>query len=113
MKANTIIKRIQESELSRADLKEIANAIVHQMAILDAQSLYEYAPGDYVKWQSRKAGQLVFGIVRKLNRKSVGVDAKDGKLWRVSPSFLERSSKEEYDKAPEFMVSSPRLPRPR
>ena len=109
MKANTIIKRIQESKLSRKDLKEIANTIVHQMAALDAQSLYEYAPGDYVKWQSQKAGHLMFGIVRKLNRKSVGVDANDGRLWRVAPSFLERSSKEEYDKAPEFTVSSPRL----
>ncbi|KKN73521.1 hypothetical protein LCGC14_0399630 [marine sediment metagenome] len=113
MKANTIIKRIRESKLSRKDLKEIANTIVYQMAALDAQSLYEYAPGDYVKWPSRKAGQLMFGIVRKLNRKSVGIDAKDGRLWRVAPSFLEKSSQEEYDKAPEFMVSLLRLPRPR
>lgn len=113
MRASTIIKRMRESELSREDLRKIDEAVRVKLDALDAQDIYTYAPGDYVRWQSRIAGHMVFGIVQKLNRKSVGVKAKDGRGWRVHLSFLERSSKEEYDKAPEFeRTFAPGLPRP-
>ena len=114
MRASTIIKRIHESGLSREDLLSVEKAIRAELDRLDAKAVYEYLPGDYVKWMSRKAGgTIIFGKVEKTNRKSVSIEAKNGVMWRVHPSFLERSTKEEYDSAPEFHEFVPRLPRPR
>ena len=47
----------------------------------------KFAIGDHVSWINKR-GVVVTGKIRKINRKSVIVDAENGQAWRVSPSML-------------------------
>src|SRR5947209_1197535 len=65
-----------------------------------------FAPGAYVKFKAKKhVIGYTYGRVAKINRSSVGVEVPGfPRGWRVHPSFLKASTKEEFEK---FAVNHP------
>lgn len=101
MKAKTIIKNIMESTLTREEVSTIWSALKRKSDMRRQVAVLDFTPGEYVKFTSKKGHGRVHGIVTKLNRKTVGLDASDGVHWRVTPEYLERSTEEEYNSAPQ------------
>lgn len=100
MRAKTIAKHIMESNLTKEEIHDLWDALKRKSAMLSAIEMLAFSKGDYVKFRSKKRGQMVFGKVTKLNRKSVTVMASTGVRWNVSPELLKESNEDEYAAAP-------------
>ena len=71
-KANPLsIKHIERSELDMSTIQRPGD---------------HFKPGDRVRFNNK--GNLVTGTVRRINEKTVGLDADDGRRWRVPPGSL-------------------------
>ena len=69
------------------DLRDINLAIKQRWSELDAREALNFKIGDSVKFNSRKRGGILTGIVKKVNRKTVAVLV-GSVTWRVTPSLL-------------------------
>lgn len=59
------------------------------------KALSQFRIGDRVWWDSSKGGRRIYGRIIRINPKSVGIDADDGRRWRVHWSFLNHAKDEE------------------
>ena len=51
----------------------------------------KFSIGDHVEWVHKRNGQVITGVIEKINQKSIGVFVKQtGNIghWRVSPSLI-------------------------
>jgi hypothetical protein len=97
MKAETIIKHIQESQLTGDEIRKIW-AVLKEKSNANRQiAVHNFRVGDYVQFDC-KHGHL-HGIVTKRNRKTLTLDASNGRIWRVPPDMLSESTQEEYEDA--------------
>jgi hypothetical protein len=98
MKAETIIKHIQESQLTGDEIRKIW-AVLKEKSNANRQiAVFDFPAGSYVKFLD-KHGNVLHGLVMKRNRKTLTVSASDGRTWRVAPDLLTESTQEEYEDA--------------
>lgn len=100
MKAETIIKHIQESQLTGDEIRKIW-AVLKEKSNANRQiAVFDFPAGSYVKFLD-KHGNVLHGLVMKRNRKTLTVAASDGRTWRVGPDLLSESTQEEYEESKE------------
>ena len=68
----------------------------------------EFVMGEQVSF-GRPRGERHFGVIMKVNSKSLMIQSDDGRSWRVKPSFVERIDEVEEDtpEVEEEVVSAP------
>lgn len=76
--------------MDKADLNKVVEAVRFRRSQLETMSRLSFSVGDKVEFDSRK-GMTVTGKIKKINRKTIIVDATDMRTWRVSPSLLRRA----------------------
>lgn len=86
---------IASAELLAGDadsLRELNRRVVELIRDADRREgqkfLSSFRVGDRVWWDSKKGGRRIYGRIVRINPKSVGIDAEDGRRWRVHWSFL-------------------------
>lgn len=79
--------------LNEPDLIDLNHRIVARLRMLAElrahRGMMQFRVGDRVAFQVPGEG-VIEGLLTKYNRKTVTILAKDGRTWRVSPSFLAR-----------------------
>jgi hypothetical protein len=58
------------------------------------QSMADFRPGDVVRFRTDR-GELVTGVLIRLNKKSVTVHTANGNRWKVAPQFLTKVERAE------------------
>lgn len=58
------------------------------------QSMADFRPGDVVRFRTER-GELVTGVLIRLNKKSVTVHTANGNRWKVAPQFLTKVERAE------------------
>lgn len=90
---NDLLDKIDE--LSREELIMLNCEIVariKQLNILKAQSeLQQFRVGNQVQFMTRE-GELIIGIIIRLNKKTVSLVTEEGSQWKVSPALLTKLS---------------------
>ena len=80
-------------DLSEDDLIFLNTQIIERLKLIDqARStvqLAKFSVGDQVRFTG-PGGQAIDGVIIKLNKKTVGVQTREGRQWKVSPSLLSR-----------------------
>ena len=69
------------------ELREASAAIKQRWSELCGRARLAFRVGDNVTFTARR-GRKVSGVVTKINRKTIGVDAGVHGNWRVSPNVL-------------------------
>ena len=59
---------------------------------------FDFRAGQYVKW-NHKGEEWIFGVIKTLNQKTATITDYRGLGWRVGWSYLNQSTKEEFDAA--------------
>ena len=79
------------NEMSIDELLKLNEIICERIDYLrakqDQDALIQLHLGNQVHFESRY-GETVFGIVVKINRKTVIVMSREGKQWKISPGLL-------------------------
>lgn len=80
-------------DMSEEMLITLHNLIVNRLNILQRQrtrqSMDDFRPGDVVSFRTED-GQMVTGVLVRLNKKTVTVHTESGARWNVSPQLLTR-----------------------
>lgn len=86
MEISKLISQVDNIE----DLTVISNLLRDRYSYLQTRTARAFRMGDRVSWYSAKRGGMkLFGIVQKVNKKTIKVRTNEGVLWSVSPSLLE------------------------
>lgn len=90
---------ISENEIQKLnydELIEVNRRVVARIKELrEARNRFEirqFRIGNSVEFCTTE-GELITGIVARINKKTVGIITEEGEMWRVSPSMLKKSSK--------------------
>ena len=102
-----LINHIMEADLTNEEIRELWATLKIKSGIRRQIAVAQLSVGDYVKFTSRKGHGEVYGVIKKLNQKTVSLLASNGVLWRVTPDILEPSTEEEHALAP---TSESRVP---
>lgn len=88
---NVTMKDLQN--MSRDDLVELNHMVVDIIKTMDSQKargkVREFSMGDVVEFKTKK-GAVVKGSVVNINRKTVDVREKPGKVWRVTATLVSK-----------------------
>lgn len=80
-------------EMPEAVLKTLHDRIVNRLNVLQRQrvmqSMAEIRPGDVVSFQTDR-GEIITGVLVRLNKKSVTVHTENDNRWNVAPQLLTR-----------------------
>ncbi len=88
MSRDVELSRFTEDELIALNRRIVERLeLLRQARTYDAMACFE--TGDSVTF-TPECGHVVVGTVVRLNKKTITVVAKDGRQWRVAPSFLSR-----------------------
>ena len=78
--------------LDEEDLRFLNGLIVERLKLISqahaTMDMATFAKGDRVRFYTRE-GELVEGIVLRLNKKTISVVAGEDAQWNVSPGYLE------------------------
>ena len=78
--------------LTEEELVQLNHIVVQRLRLMQQikahGAMMNFRIGQRVRFTA-SSGQLVRGILSRLNQKSVTVVTDDGHQWRVSPAFLE------------------------
>jgi hypothetical protein len=79
--------------LGEEDLHYLNRLIIERLKLIaQARStalMTRFNIGDRVGFQA-PTGKWISGIIQKLNKKTITIQAEDGHIWNVSPGFLSR-----------------------
>ena len=75
-------------EMNKDELEQVVEAIKLQRTFLARSTARQLSRGDNVKFTGRQ-GEVIRGVVDKVNRKTVMVRSAGGQMWRVTASLLE------------------------
>jgi len=70
--------------------EEVISYIRERQRVEAAKESVKYSPGDKVKWTSKKRFKAIEGTVKRVNQKTLSVDAGDQGQWRVPYSMVEK-----------------------
>jgi len=73
--------------MNRDQLDQVVEAIKLQRTFLARSTARELSVGDSVKFKGRQ-GEVIRGVVDKVNRKTVMVRSAGNQMWRVTASLL-------------------------
>lgn len=59
----------------------------------------EFDIGDHVQFKSKKTGEVIKGEVFRVNRITIRIACDDGRTWKVSPSLLQKSPRNQMRQA--------------
>jgi len=80
-------------EMPEAVLKTLHDRIVNRLNVLQRQrvmqSMADFRPGDVVSFQTDR-GEIITGVLVRLNKKSVTVHTENDNRWNVAPQLLTR-----------------------
>ena len=80
------------NDLNLEELQALNRRIVERLRLMrnmrQAKEMVKFSIGDPVSFNHD--GEVVFGIVRRLNRRSITVSTDTGMEWLVSPSHLSK-----------------------
>lgn len=91
MKKSAIVESILRIE-THDELRELNEAVSMRWGELDSRALLDFKVGDRVEFTRTKSGQVIRGVVEKINRKTVSLK-EDGKAygyWRVDGACLRK-----------------------
>jgi hypothetical protein len=78
--------------LTEQELIQLNQIVVHRLRLMQQirahGAMMKFRVGQRVQFTST-SGQLIRGVLSKMNQKSVTVVTDDGHQWRVSPAFLQ------------------------
>jgi hypothetical protein len=100
MTGTEIIEAIMEATLSTDEIRAIWDVLKAKSDSVRSVAVHKFRAGTYVMFAGRGQAGMVFGVIQKRNRKTLTVAAKNGKIYRVSPSLLTEVTVEQYDDAP-------------
>ena len=86
MKTNQVLASIMAMNVSEIDA--VIEAVKFRQNQLRTMSRGQFSVGDKVKFQSTKLNRTVEGIVEKINRKYIIVNANNAGRWNVTPVSL-------------------------
>jgi len=93
-------ENIDLTKFSEEELVQLNRRIVERLRSLHQGRCYkdlaQFKLGDAVCF-TPEHGHVVVGTVVRLNQKTATVAARDGRQWRVSPSFLSRITEQVQD----------------
>lgn len=80
-------------EMPEAVLRTLHDRIVNRLNVLQRQrvmqSMADFRPGDVVSFQTDR-GEIITGVLVRLNKKSVTVHTENDNRWNVAPQLLTR-----------------------
>ena len=74
--------------MNKDELDQVVEAIKLQRTFLARSTARSLSVGDQVKFTGRQ-GEVIRGVVDKVNRKTVIVRSAGNQMWRVTASLLE------------------------
>jgi len=74
--------------MNKLELEQVVEAIKLQRTFLARSTARSLSVGDDVKFTGRR-GEVIRGVVDKVNRKTAMVRSAGGQMWRVTASLLE------------------------
>tara|TARA_B100000768_G_C11282983_1_gene379817 strand:+ start:596 stop:895 length:300 start_codon:yes stop_codon:yes gene_type:complete len=82
---NTVLDQINRMDAS--EINRVVEAIKSRRSSLSYATNATLRIGDIVSWMHRD-GRTATGSVKKVNKKTVIVDERNGPIWKVSASML-------------------------
>lgn len=73
---------------SREQLMDLNHTVVDLIRHKAAELAITFKIGQKVEWDSQKRGEVMRGVVTKVNRRTIKVKTDKGMPWRVSPVLL-------------------------
>lgn len=90
------IDTLKESEMLIL-LNHLTDRLKQHHQQLTRQAMNQFRPGDLVQFRS-KTGEIVNGVVTRINQKSITLHTKEGVRWNVSPQLLKIVSQPDQEK---------------
>lgn len=90
------IDTLKESEMLIL-LNHLTDRLKQHHQQLTRQAMNQFRPGDLVQFRS-KTGEIVNGVVTRINQKSITLHTKEGVRWNVSPQLLKMVSQPDQEK---------------
>lgn len=72
---------------TKDEIKELWSILKARNGQLNERAVHQFAKGDRVRFKGRYS-MILEGTVKKVNKKTVSVDADNGEGWRVHPTSL-------------------------
>lgn len=102
IKINKLIDEMPEDVLRTLHDRIVnrLNTLQHQRTM---QSMADFRPGDVVSFQTDR-GEIITGILVRLNKKSVTVHTENNNRWNVAPQLLTRVKRPLISENPESIL---------
>jgi len=72
------------------DLRKINDLVKARANYIQRKSAYEFFKGMKASFVSNRTGETIVGTIVKVNQKTVDIETKDGRSWKVSATMVTR-----------------------
>lgn len=77
-------------QLNRDEINLAIDLIVERRDLLTREHVNQFKLNDYVSFDFN--GETVYGSITKVNKKTLNIESKAGKQYRVSPNYLTKET---------------------